>query len=135
MCAGVGLLLTAQRRLKGVASVFTTHATLLGRYLSAGRVDMYKPGFLEHDMRVDEEAGRRGIFHRHWIEREAANRANVFTTVSEITALEALHILGRQADVIVPNGLNVKRYTSLAVFLSVSYAYIERQRQEMRECG
>lgn len=38
--AGLGLVLCRQRQL-AVATVFTTHATLLGRYLCAGNVDFY----------------------------------------------------------------------------------------------
>ncbi len=38
--AGLGLILCRQRQLP-VATIFTTHATLLGRYLCAGNVDFY----------------------------------------------------------------------------------------------
>ena len=38
--AGVGLILCRTRHLD-VATVFTTHATLLGRHLCAGAVDFY----------------------------------------------------------------------------------------------
>lgn len=38
--AGLGLVLCRQRHLP-VATIFTTHATLLGRYLCAGNVDFY----------------------------------------------------------------------------------------------
>ena len=51
-----------------IATVFTTHATLLGRYLCAGRQDLYN---IVTTIDVDKEAGERGIYHRHWIEREA----------------------------------------------------------------
>lgn len=45
-----------------------------------------------------------------------ARLATVFSTVSEITAFEALHILNRQVDVITPNGLNIERFTALHTF-------------------
>merc|ERR1719317_1164530 len=57
----------------------------------------------------DKEAGKRGIFHRYCIERAGAHLAHIFTTVSEITGVEATHLVGRQPDLITPNGLNVKR--------------------------
>lgn len=103
---GIGLI---QSRLKhlDVATVFTTHATLLGRYLCAGNVDFYNN---LADFDLDKEAGNRGIYHRYCIERAATHTAHVFTTVSEITALEAQFLLRRKAEVITPNGLNVKRY-------------------------
>jgi glycogen(starch) synthase len=66
-----------------VTSIFTTHATLIGRYLCAGQADFY------HTMQsvdADAEAGRRGIFNRHSMEKRAAHDAVVFTTVSDITA-------------------------------------------------
>ena len=47
-----------------VATVFTTHATILGRHLCAGAMDFYN--FL-HCFNVDIEAGKRGIYHR-WVD-------------------------------------------------------------------
>eukprot|EP01111_Echinosteliopsis_oligospora_P015713 TRINITY_DN6296_c0_g1_i1.p1 TRINITY_DN6296_c0_g1~~TRINITY_DN6296_c0_g1_i1.p1 ORF type:complete len:630 (-),score=190.40 TRINITY_DN6296_c0_g1_i1:91-1980(-) len=106
--AAVGLLCCANMNLP-VATIFTTHATLLGRYLSAGRVDLYNQ--LQH-LNPDEEASKRGIYHRHWIEQQAALRATVFTTVSEITAYEAELALKRKADVILPNGLKLDKFAA-----------------------
>ena len=60
-------------------TIFTAHATLLGRYLCAGSTDFYNN--IAH-FAVDEEAGKRGIYHRYCIERAAAHCAEVFTTVS-----------------------------------------------------
>lgn len=58
----------------------------------------------------DREAGERGIYHRYCIERAAAHSAHVFTTVSQITADEAEHLLKRRPDLVLPNGLNVKKF-------------------------
>jgi glycogen(starch) synthase len=58
--ASVGLVLANKRHID-VATIFTTHATLLGRYLCAGSVDFYNS---LHRFDVDYEAGRRGIYHR-----------------------------------------------------------------------
>lgn len=90
--AGVALPLIKKRQLD-VCTVFTTHATLLGRYLCAGSVDFYNN--LAH-FDVDEEAGKRGIYHRYCIERGAAHSSDVFTTVSHITAYESEHLLKRK---------------------------------------
>jgi len=89
-----------------VATVFTTHATLLGRHLCAGAMDFYN--YLQH-FNVDVEAGKRKIYHRYCLERAAAHLTHIFTTVSDITAQEAEHLIKRKPDVITPNGLNVKR--------------------------
>lgn len=75
--AGVGLIVAKRWGVK-VATIFTTHATLLGRYLAAGNVDLYgKLGYIQ----PDKEAGDRAIYHRHWVEVGAARGADVFTTV------------------------------------------------------
>ncbi|KAJ3612017.1 hypothetical protein NHX12_020295 [Muraenolepis orangiensis] len=101
--AGVGLILARARKIP-VATVFTTHATLLGRYLCAGNFD------------IDREAGERQIYHLYCLERAAVHCAHVFTTVSHITAVEAQHILHRKPDVITPNGLNVKKFSAMHEF-------------------
>ncbi|KAI8913471.1 glycogen synthase [Gorgonomyces haynaldii] len=110
--AGVALVLIRKRQLK-VASIFTTHATLLGRYLCAGDVDFYNNlKFFD----VDMEAGKRGIYHRYCIERAAAHCCDVFTTVSHITAYEAEWLLKRKPDGVLPNGLSIVKLNALHEF-------------------
>ncbi|MCJ1369916.1 glycogen synthase isoform 1 [Loxospora ochrophaea] len=110
--AGVALPLTKRRRID-VTTIFTTHATLLGRYLCAGSVDFYNN--LQY-FDVDAEAGKRGIYHRYCIERAAAHASDVFTTVSHITAYESEHLLKRKPDGVLPNGLNVKKFSAMHEF-------------------
>lgn len=90
-----------------VAVVFTTHATLLGRYLA-----MSDPWFYDHLPFVDwqKDAQRFNIIERVLLERAAAHGAHVFTTVSDVTALECKHLLGREVGQVLPNGLNVERF-------------------------
>ncbi|KAK9380809.1 glycogen synthase [Kockiozyma suomiensis] len=110
--AGVALPLCRKRRID-VTTIFTTHATLLGRYLCAGSVDFYNNlQFFD----VDSEAGKRGIYHRYCIERAAAHSADVFTTVSHITAYESEHLLKRKPDGVLPNGLNVIKFSAVHEF-------------------
>ena len=106
-----------------IATLFTTHATLLGRYLANGN-----PEFYNHlpFMNPDEEAGRFNIYPRFAIERAAAHASTVFTTVSEVTAVEAERLLGRRPDVILPNGLNIRRFAALHEFQNLHRAYKER---------
>jgi glycogen(starch) synthase len=87
-------------------TVFTTHATLVGRSLSAANANLY-----DSLSEVDAEAvaNQHGILHRFQIERAAARAADTFTTVSEITAEEAKQFFGREPDALLPNGLNVER--------------------------
>uniref|UniRef100_A0AAY4AY03 Glycogen [starch] synthase n=1 Tax=Denticeps clupeoides TaxID=299321 RepID=A0AAY4AY03_9TELE len=110
--AGAGLVLSRSRKLP-MATVFTTHATLLGRYLCAGNVDFYNN---LDKFNLDKEAGERQIYHRCCLERAAVHCAHVFTTVSQITAVEANHMLHRNPDVVTPNGLNVKKFSAMHEF-------------------
>ena len=110
--AGVALPVLKQRAAP-VSTIFTTHATLVGRALCAANKDLY-----ERLPEFDAEAVARehGFQHRFLIERAAAQAADVFTTVSGITAMEAEHFLGRAADCVLPNGLNVERFTAAHEF-------------------
>jgi glycogen synthase len=110
--AGLAIPLCRKRHID-VCTVFTTHATLLGRYLCAGSVDFYNN--LQY-FDVDHEAGKRGIYHRYCIERSAAHSADVFTTVSHITAFESEHLLKRKPDGVLPNGLNVVKFSAMHEF-------------------
>lgn len=119
--SSAGLVLCKKRSLD-LATVFTTHSTILGRYLCAGNRDFYNN--LEF-FDVDYEAGKRGIYHRYCLERAAAHCADVFTTVSHITAYEAECLLKRKPgivcptytiDGVVPNGLSVNRFSAVHEF-------------------
>ncbi|SCV74417.1 BQ2448_8056 [Microbotryum intermedium] len=109
---GLAIPLCRKRHID-VTTIFTTHATLLGRYLCAGSVDFYN-NLAYFD--VDHEAGKRGIYHRYCIERSSAHCADVFTTVSHITAYESEHLLKRKPDGVLPNGLNVTKFSAMHEF-------------------
>jgi len=89
------------------AVVFTTHATLLGRY--AASADEW---FYDHLPFYDQaaDAKKYNIETQHGIERACAHGSHVFTTVSPITGEECEHLLGRKPDLVLPNGLNIDRY-------------------------
>lgn len=93
-----------------ISTVFTTHATMLGRYL-AGNV----PNFYDVIDRFDwhKEAKHYGIEAQACFERAAAQKADVLTTVSDITAKECQYFLGRIPELILPNGLNIQRFAAL----------------------
>lgn len=92
-----------------VPTIFTTHATLLGRCLAAANVDLYS---ILDQVNPEAVAAEHRITPKFLIERAAARLATVFTTVSEITGQEAEHFLGRAPDVLLPNGLNVERFAA-----------------------
>ena len=119
--AGVAVPRIAHLKLP-VCTVFTTHATLLGRYLAADN-----PAFYSHlpYFDADAEADKYRIGPRHRIEKAAAHASTVFTTVSTITALEAESLLGRNADVLLPNGLDIQRFEAPHEFQYLHNQYKE----------
>ncbi len=119
--AGLGLMRLAYLKLP-VASVFTTHATILGRYLCTDNPDFY--GKLD-SINPDHAAGHYRIYQRYCIERGATHCADVFTTVSDVTALEAERLLNRKPDIITPNGLNIQKFAALHEFQTMHKQYKE----------
>ncbi len=119
---GVAIPRIAHLRLP-VATVFTTHATLLGRYLASDN-----PHFYQHLQFIDpdKEAQHFNIYCRYAIEKAAAHAATLFTTVSQVTALEAEKLLGRRPEAILPNGLNIERFTAMHEFQNMHRQYKER---------
>jgi glycogen(starch) synthase len=106
-----------------VSIVFTTHATLLGRYLA-----MQDAGFYDHVPFVDwqADAKRFNVEPQVLLERAAAHGSHVFSTVSDITAFECEHLLGRKPDVILPNGLNIQRFAAVHEFQNLHRVYKEK---------
>jgi glycogen phosphorylase/synthase len=86
-----------------IATVFTTHATTVGRSISGNGLPLYEH-LLEYS--GDEMAARLNVTAKHSLEKLAAINSDQFTTVSEITGSECEQLLGRRPDVITPNGFN-----------------------------
>ncbi|NQU79707.1 glycogen/starch synthase [Candidatus Woesearchaeota archaeon] len=103
--AGGALLYLKSAGVK-IGTVFTTHATMLGRTIAGSGRDLYAE--LE-TINPDEEAKNMGVQAKHLTEKACATKTDVFTTVSEITSIEAEHLLGRKADVLVLNGLDISK--------------------------
>lgn len=106
--------------------VFTTHATMLGRYLA-----MNDPNFYDHLSFVDweKEAKHFNIETAVGLERAAAHGCHVFSTVSEVTAKECRQLLGRDPEVILPNGINNERFEALHEFQNLHLEYKNRIHQ------
>lgn len=120
--AAAALPLVRKRNIP-LATIFTTHATLLGRYLCASTRDFYERlPWID----PDKESGERQIYHRYCMERAASSAAHVFTTVSDITAFEAEHLLKRRPEKILPNGLRVEKFAALHEFQNLHRTYKER---------
>ena len=109
-----------------LTSIFTTHATMLGRYLA-----MNDPQFYDHLPFVDwkKEAKHFNIEPAASIERAAAQSAHVFTTVSEITAIECRQLLGRDPEVLLPNGINNVRFEALHQFQNLHLEFKQKIHQ------
>jgi glycogen(starch) synthase len=116
-----GVAIPELRRLQVPAHLlFTTHATLLGRYLA-----MNDPAFYDHLMWVnwEQEAKHFNIEPAVRMERAAAHGSHVFTTVSELTVRECIYLLDRIPDAVLPNGLNIERFVALHEFQNLHQQY------------
>ena len=84
-----------------VATSFTTHATVLGRCIAGnnrplyGKMKEYNPAQIAREFNVVAKQS---------LEKISAVEADVFTTVSEITSRECSHFLGKDVDIVTPNG-------------------------------
>lgn len=110
MCGG-GLLHLRQHA-PSVGTVFTTHATMLGRAMSGAGFDIYKQ---MKQINPKREADAYNITAKHSMESASAREADSFTTVSRITADEAAHFLGRMPDVITTNGIDLAPISDFSV--------------------
>ena len=97
---GAGLLYVKMTNLP-IGTIFTTHATVAGRCVAGKNIPLYDG--LE-GLDADRLAHEYGVVARHSLEKASAVSSDVFTTVSGITARECRQFLGRDCDVITPNG-------------------------------
>ncbi len=84
-----------------IATVFTTHATVLGRALAGNNRELYKN--LEK-FNPNQIAREFNIVSKHSLESLSGQVADAFTTVSTITARECKYFLGKEVDRVTPNG-------------------------------
>ena len=106
--SGAGLIYLKKNNTKA-AAVFTTHATMLGRTLASANIDIYN---VWQSINPEQEAYKYGIEAKHLVEKNSAALADAFTTVSEITGMEASYFLRKKPDVLLPNGLDISKFPS-----------------------
>ncbi len=94
-------LLHVKTTLPQIATVFTTHATSIGRSICGNGKPLYD--YLR-GYNGDQMAAEFNMQSKHSLEKAAATQADCFTTVSEVTALECEQLLERRPDVVTPNG-------------------------------
>jgi glycogen(starch) synthase len=104
--AGGALLYLKARNIR-IGTIFTTHATILGRTMCSNHIDLYDQ---LDKINPDEKAKSFGIQAKHLTEKACAQNADVFSTVSEITGIEATYFLGKKPDILLPNGLDIQAF-------------------------
>ena len=97
-----GLLYVKKNEPK-MATVFTTHATSIGRSITCNEKQLY--AYFE-GYNGDQMARELNMQAKHSAEKAAALQADCMTTVSELTNRECRQFLDREADVILPNGFD-----------------------------
>lgn len=101
MC-GLGALYI-NKVLPQIGTVFTTHATSIGRSIAGNQKPLYDYLFAYNGDQMAEELNMQS---KHSIEKQAAHYVDCFTTVSDITANECLELLDKSVDVVLPNGFD-----------------------------
>lgn len=113
--SGAGLLYLKKRNVR-IGTVFTTHATVLGRTIAGSGEslnNMIEEGNKSGKQIELDVAYKYGVEAKHLIEMMSASNAEIFSTVSETTANESRFILGKYPDFILINGLDMKRFPSI----------------------
>ncbi len=101
MC-GLGALYI-NNKLPQIGTVFTTHATSIGRSIAGNQKPLYDYLFAYNG---DQMAGELNMQSKHSIEKQTAWFVDCFTTVSDITAKECVELLDKPVDVVLPNGFD-----------------------------
>ncbi len=99
MC-GLGLLYI-HNRIPKIGTVFTTHATSIGRSIAGNMKPLYDYLWAYNGDQMAEELNMQS---KHSIEKQTAWNVDCFTTVSDITAIECKELLDKPVDFVLPNG-------------------------------
>ncbi|MFR9591272.1 MAG: alpha-glucan family phosphorylase [Rikenellaceae bacterium] len=84
-----------------IVTVFSTHATVMGRCIAGNRLPLYNE---LNNFNSDELSHRFNVVARHSVEKAAAHNYDAFATVSDITAAECKALLNKEVDIVTPNG-------------------------------
>ena len=102
-----------------IATIFTTHATSIGRSIAGNNKPLYDYLWAYNGTQM---AGELNMEAKHSVERQAAHNVDCFTTVSEVTGRECYELLDKRPDVILPNGFE-------ADFVPAGTAFTKRRRE------
>ena len=96
-----------------IGTIFTTHATSIGRSIAGNQKPLYDYLFAYHG---DQMADELNMQSKHSIEKQTAWHVDCFTTVSDITANECKELLDKPVDVVLPNGFDNSFVPKAATF-------------------
>lgn len=96
-----------------IGTLFTTHATGIGRSIAGNGKPLYDYFGGYHG---DQMAQELGMVSKHSVEKQAAHWSDCFTTVSENTARECRQLLERDVDIVTPNAFELDFVPKAAAF-------------------
>ncbi|MBR1801184.1 MAG: glycogen/starch synthase [Bacteroidaceae bacterium] len=118
---GLGALYI-HKHVPAIATIFTTHATTIGRSIAGNGKPLYDYLFAYNGNQMADELN---VQSKHSIERQTAHHVDCFTTVSDVTARECLELLDKQPDVVLPNGFEMD-------FVPKGVTFVNRRRKARR---
>ena len=114
---GMGLLYL-KSSMPDIATVFTTHATSIGRSICGNNKPLYD---YMNGYNGDQMADELNMQSKHSLEKTAALTADSFTTVSDVTAVECKQLIGRE-PIVTPNGFELN-------FVPVKTQFTKKRKQ------
>ncbi|MGL5937822.1 MAG: glycosyltransferase [Phocaeicola sp.] len=90
-----------QKKVPQIATIFTTHATTIGRSIAGNHKPLYDYLFAYNGDQMSHELH---VEAKHSIEKQTAHYSDCFTTVSDLTNNECRELLDKEADVVLVNG-------------------------------
>ncbi len=105
--------LALQHDVPEIATIFTTHATGIGRSIASNNKPLYD--YLQA-YNGDQMADELNMQSKHSIEKQTAHYVDCFTTVSDITAVECKELLDKPVDAVLPNGFEDDFVPKAALF-------------------
>ena len=119
---GLGVLYI-NKMVPEIGTIFTTHATSIGRSIAGNNKPLYDYLFAYNG---DQMAGELNMQSKHSIEKQTAHYVDCFTTVSDITANECKELLDKPVDFVLPNGFDNSFVPKGATFTKKRKAARER---------
>ena len=119
---GMGLLYI-KKYVPAIATIFTTHATTIGRSIAGNNKPLYS---YMNSYYGDQMASELNVKVLHSLEKQTAHHADCFTTVSDITAVECKQLLEKEPDVVTPNGFEKG-------FVPVNGEYIKKRNEARKK--